>query len=114
MEPIFRFVDTDRDDIDNDDLKYSAGIVTETLNFNMVSLPDQNAVRTFRIGMPVYDPDNNLLGYLGIGMYNHLTYKYDDIHGEAIPYECWIICKPTKYCKEGVHIKTYWQRWYTN
>lgn len=69
---------------------------------------------TFSIGMPVYDTEDNLMGYLGIGLYYNLNYSEGytgEYNGESIPVECWQICKPTPYCKEGKSVRTYWQRW---
>jgi hypothetical protein len=71
------------------------------------------AMETFSVGQPVYDKDNNLMGYLNIGLYNNLNYysEKENFHGEKIPSEYWGIGKPTEHCEVGKQVFTYWQRW---
>lgn len=87
--------------------KYDAGIVCMENGNYMVGYEMKGAKETFSVGQPVYDEDKNLMGYLGIGMYENLDYStYGHIR---IPVEYWMICLPTKYCVEGKKIYTYWQ-----
>lgn len=65
---------------------------------------------TFSIGQPVYDNENNLVGYMAIRLFENLDYS-GLYNGESIPSYTWAIDKPTQYCKKGIFIKTYWQRW---
>ena len=78
-----------------------------------VTESQKGALETFTIGQPVYDKDNNLMGYLSVGLYNRLNYHSEkkDFNGEKIPVEFWGIGKPTKYCEIGKQVFTYWQRW---
>lgn len=87
---------------------YDAGHVYEYEDGNyIVAYETCGAERTFSIGQPVYDEDKNLMGYLGIGFYNNLDYSTDN--KTRVPVEYWQICLPTKYCKRGKNIYTYWQ-----
>lgn len=96
--------------ISESDLKYNAGSVHQYGSKFIVSYEQRGASDTFAIGMPVYDKDNNLMGYLGIGLYNNLDYS-SRYNGESIPVYHWEIMKPTSYCIPGKKIFTYWQRW---
>jgi hypothetical protein len=71
------------------------------------------AQETFSVGQPIYDKDNNLMGYLEIGVLNNLNVSVEgkDFHGEDIPSFYWGIGKPTKHCEKGKKVYTYWQRW---
>lgn len=87
--------------------KYDAGIVSKCGEDFMVACEMLGAGETFSIGQPVYDRDKNLMGYLGIGLYNHLNYSTE---GKIrIPVEYWAICLPTQHCVEGKRVYTYWQ-----
>jgi hypothetical protein len=93
-------------------LSLSAGYVC--MSDGMYTLANfQGICETFTIGQPVYDSDNNLMGYLGVGLYKNLDYAHDKdkYNGEKIPSEKWEIRNPTKYCQEGKQVFTYWQRW---
>lgn len=85
--------------------KYDAGIVTKNGDQFCVGYETNGAGKTFSIGQPVYDKDFNLMGYLGIGFWEHLDYAGD----MRIPVEMWTICLPTEHCIEGKHVYTYWQ-----
>jgi len=96
-------------------LKYSAGRVCglygegSSLAYSITEY-QAGAEETFTVGQPVYDTDNNLLGYLKITLYEHLNYD-GRFNGETIPVEEWQIGNPTEHCKPGKNIMTYWQRW---
>ena len=92
------------------DCTYFAGRVAKDDRF-FVAYEQKGANDTFSIGMPVYDKDNHLMGYLGIGFYHNLNYSIR-FNGESIPVERWEICNPTKYCEVGKSIYTYPQRWH--
>lgn len=87
--------------------KYNAGIVHEYDNGYIVVYEQKGAEETFSIGQPVYDEEGNVMGYLGIGMYDSLTYA-NDVE-EKIPVEHWTICLPTRFCESGKKIYTYYQ-----
>lgn len=92
---------------DDADTKYDAGIVSKSGDNFMIAYETFGAKETFSVGQPVYDKDNNLMGYLGIGVYNSLDYATEK--PIRIPVEHWIICLPTKHCTEGKRVYTYWQ-----
>lgn len=85
--------------------QYDAGKVLNNGNGFIIGFQTKGAEETFSVGQPIYDDDNNLMGYLGIGLYEHLDYATDI----RIPCEHWKICLPTKYCIEGKHVNTYYQ-----
>lgn len=102
-ENIIRFVN--QSEVDEELLKYDSGVVSEG---NIVGYAQNGAERTFSIGQPMYDKDGNLMGYLGIGLYRSLNYV-SPIPGIEIPVEHWQIMNPTKFCKVGKNVFTYWQ-----
>ncbi len=89
-----------------DSLMYTAGKVIYDGNIYKVAFQQYGAEETFSVGQPVYDKDNNLLGYLGVGLYSSLDYGQTDIR---VPVEHWQICLPTRHCADGKTIYTYWQ-----
>ena len=99
---------TEQNSIESGDLQYSGGKVTHNNDEYIVWYSQRGAEDTFSICQPIFDKDNNLLGYLGIGMYQHLNYS-DSPHDINIPVYYWKICNPTKYCKVGIEVFTYWQ-----
>ena len=95
-------------------LGYSAGEIGVYKDGSFaVNYQQSGAEETFSISQPMYDLENNLVGYLGIGCYYNLDYCVEsDLHKrEKIPAYYWSIEKPTEYCKPGVAVQTYWQRW---
>ena len=50
------------------------------------------------------------IGYLGIGCFRGLDYTHNP-HKENVPCIFWRIENPTKYCKHGVKVYTYWQNY---
>lgn len=97
--------------INKDLLKYDAGkVYGYEDNLYLVNNSEHGALGTFSTSQPVYDDENNLLGYLGLNVLRCLNYTKTP-QGEDIPVPIWEICNPTKYCKAGVHINTFWQRW---
>ncbi|MBR1904876.1 MAG: hypothetical protein IJ819_00235 [Clostridiales bacterium] len=103
-EGIKRFIDHHKDE--DVDTGYDAGRVIKDNNNFIVGYETFGAAETFSIGQPVYDEDKNLMGYLGIGLYDALNYSCREIR---IPVEYWVICLPTSYCKAGKKVYTYWQ-----
>lgn len=100
-----KFIDHYKDE--NVETKYSAGTVSKRGGAFLVTFNQIGAEESFSIGQPVYDKENDIMGYLGIGLFEHLDYSTD---GQIrIPVEAWMICLPTKHCKEGKKIYTYWQ-----
>lgn len=99
---------TEQNSIENGDLQYYGGRVTHNNGEYIVGYSQRGAENTFSICQPVFDKDNNLLGYLGIGMYSHLDYT-NHPHNINIPVYYWKICNPTKHCKVGIEVFTYWQ-----
>lgn len=89
--------------------KYDAGVVYEYEYGKgyIVAYEQKGAAETFSIGQPVYDKEGNLMGYLGLGMYNSLDYANDI--DERTPVEHWTICLPTRFCVSGKKIYTYYQ-----
>ena len=101
-----RFVDQLNIGVDNL-LKYSAGHISECNGHYIISGEQAGAEATFTIGQPIYDYMGNLMGYLGIGLYDALNYSTDT--GLRLPVEHWIVCLPTEYCEVGKSVRTYWQ-----
>ena len=88
-------------------LNYNAGVVVKDGKEFIIAYEMNGARKTFSIGQPVYDKDKNLMGYLGMGLYDALDYSTKaDVR---IPVEKWVICLPTKDCEEGKQVYTYWQ-----
>ena len=85
--------------------QYSAGYITQRYGDYLIAEETKGARETFSIGQPVYDKEGNLLGYLGIGLYENLDYATEI----RIPVEYWKICLPTKDCRSGKSVYTYWQ-----
>ncbi len=86
--------------------KYDAGIVVKNNNEFIIGYEMKGAELTFSIGQPVYDKDLNIMGWLGIGLFDSLDYAHE---GVRVPCEYWKICLPTKYCEVGKAVYTYWQ-----
>lgn len=105
METIKRFIDEFENDIDYEAIKYNAGKVSCDNGRYYVSFEQVGARETFSIGQPVYDYENNIMGYLGIVPVEMLDYSSKI----RIPVEQWEICLPTEHCKAGKQIFTYWQ-----
>ena len=100
-----RFIDHYKDE--NVTTKYDAGIVHKYGNDFIIAYEQMGARDTFSIGQPVYDKDENLMGYMGIGLFANLNYSTE---GQIqIPVEYWSICLPTKHCIGGKKVFTYWQ-----
>ena len=99
---IKRFIDCYKEEHDT---QYSAGTVCRNGNDFIVGYAQTGAEDTFSVGQPIYDDNGNLMGYLGITLYENLDYSADI----RIPVEKWKICMPTKNCEEGKRIYTYWQ-----
>lgn len=102
MKNMNRFIEQ----IGKHETRYNAGTVCEINGGFGICYNEYGAEETFAVGMPVYDKDNNLMGYLGIGLYDGLTYGGTDM---VIPCEYWQICLPTKNCEVGKKVFTYWQ-----
>lgn len=68
------------------------------------------AAEFFRVGMPVYDEDLNLMGYLGLGLWKNLdvSHKHRDVVPN-IPSTRWEVRNPTEHCKNGKRMYTFWQ-----
>ena len=88
-----RFIDHYTDE--NVATKYSAGRVNKYGNGYMVAYEMEGAKETFSIGQPVYDKDKNIMGWLGIGLFENLNYSAK----VRVPCEYWQICLPTKLVK---------------
>lgn len=91
---------------ENIQTQYDAGIVCECDGNFIIGYETKGAEETFSIGQPVYDKDNNIMGWLGIGLFDNLDYSAYI----RVPCEYWQICLPTKFCKVGKKIYTYWQK----
>jgi len=87
------------------DTQYNAGIVCEQDGNYIIGYEMSGAEKTFSIGQPVYDKDKNIMGWLGIGLFENLNYTAKI----RVPCEYWQICLPTKFCEVGKQIYTYWQ-----
>ncbi|MBR0090588.1 MAG: hypothetical protein IJP92_02700 [Lachnospiraceae bacterium] len=99
-----RFIDCYNED---HEIKYDAGIVYWYEGDFIIGYEQKGAADTFSIGQPVYDEDQNLMGYLGVTVFRNLDYSTES--GIRIPVEVWRICLPTKHCVEGKKVYTYWQ-----
>ena len=100
-----KFIDHYKDE--NVATKYSSGRVFKYNNEFVIGYETAGAEETFSVGQPVYDKDNNLMGYTGIGLYENLDYSTE--RQLRIPVEHWTICLPTQYCVAGKSVYTYWQ-----
>jgi len=79
---------------------------------NIVDSFQLGAEDLFSIGQPVFDEEGNLMGHLGVDLWEHLNYTTNvKYNGIKIPAERWRIFCPTKHCKPGKKIILYWQRW---
>ena len=87
------------------DRQYDAGIVCEKDGNYIIGYEMRGAEETFSIGQPVYDKDKNIMGWLGIGLFENLNYSAKI----RVPCEYWQICLPTKFCEVGKQVYTYWQ-----
>lgn len=85
--------------------EYSAGTVSERNGRFIIGYAMKGAENTFSIGQPVFDAQNNLMGYLGVGLYDNLNYAAET----RIPCYYWEICLATKYCEPGKAVYTYFQ-----
>lgn len=86
---------------------YDAGVVIEDNGEFIIGYEQKGAEETFSIGQPIYDIEGNIMGWLGIGLYDALDYATDK--NVRIPCEYWKICLPTEYCKRGKKVYTHWQ-----
>lgn len=105
-----RFIDTTDEEFNVNNLKYSCGCVRVRQNRYIIEQHQIGAEHTFCIGMPMYDYDDNLLGYLALTLLKNLNYAGNPDTRRDIPCEVWCIENPTKYCKDGVKIQSYWQK----
>lgn len=107
METISRFIK--QYDVEGIEIatEFDAGKVCANDGEYIISYEMQGARETFSVGQPVFDKDGNLMGYLGIGVFNHLDYATTE--PIRIPVEYWKICLPTKHCEVGKKVYTYWQ-----
>lgn len=99
---------TEQDGIESGDLQYYGGRVEFNNDEYIIGYSQRGAENTFSICQPMFDKNKNLIGYLGIGMYRHLNYTHNP-HKIDIPCYYWKICNPTKHCKVGIDVFTYWQ-----
>ena len=99
-----------QENVESGSLQYSSGILQYNDDGYLIGYEQKGAEDTFSICQPMFDKNNNLLGYLGIGMYSGLNYTHQP-HKLNIPCYYWKICKPTKYCKVGIEVFTYWQNY---
>lgn len=93
------------DEIDEKLLQYDAGEVALKDGNYIITNNMLGARELFSIGQPVYDNGGRLMGYLGIGLFNHLNYSDRNMR---IPVEYWQICLPTEDCISGKQVFTYW------
>jgi len=94
---------------ENVETKYNSGVVAHINGEYLIGYEQLGARDAFSVGQPVYDENGRVMGYLGVGLYENLNYYFDCAISPRIPVEYWRICLPTKYCKEGKQIFTYWQ-----
>ena len=104
----------DKDYPSKDSLKYNAGCVSGSYAGRYaVSGYQEGARKTFSIGQPVYDKDRNLMGWLGVGLFESLDYSLTGIDYPnkdlRVPVECWEIFMATPDCENGKKVYTYWQ-----
>ena len=100
----------EQNNIESGDLQYYAGRISSNNGDYIIGYSQRGAEDTFSICQPMFDKDHNLLGYLGIGMYQHLDYTHHP-HKTDIPCYYWKICSPTQYCQVGIEVFTYWQNY---
>lgn len=96
-----------RNDINEKLLQYDAGKVLK-IDEKTYIIADHmiGAEELFSVGEPVYDEDGNLMGYLGVGIFEHLNYSTDN--NLRIPVDYWQICLTTEDCTSGKKVFTYW------
>ena len=100
------FVEQLKSGVDQNDLRYDAGRVFLHKGRYVIDYSQKGAEKTFSVGQPVYNDNGDLLGYLGLGLFESLNYGADI----RVPVEFWEIQLNTPQCRNGVHIKTYWQK----
>lgn len=107
---IEKFINQER--VNTDTSKYSAGYITKIRTGNKccyaINMQQCGAEMTFSVGQPVYNTTGALLGYLGLGILDNLDYSNKEKKTRC-PVEFWEVNLPTKVCKEGVQVVTYWQ-----
>lgn len=106
MKIIKKFIYCYKDE--NVETKYDSGRLWETDDGFLINGAMVGAEETFSVGQPVFNEDGDVLGYLGIALLRNLDYAADDFDG-IIPCEVWKIERPTKHCKRGIKVYTYWQ-----
>jgi len=104
---ITRFIDHYKDNSVN--TTYKAGRVCSQGKQYIIGYEQYGAHEAFSVGQPVYDRDKNLMGYLGICLFDALDYCVDSKERLRIPVEVWSVCLPTKHCEVGKEVFTYWQ-----
>jgi len=101
--------------VDFSNLKWAAGKVsTYKLRTHIVfdvQGAQHGALETFSVGQPVYDEEDNLMGFLACSLMSEVSYA-ERYNGERIPSAYWVIENPTAHCKVGKNIVTFWQRWH--
>jgi hypothetical protein len=85
---------------------YNAGVVCKIDGNYGIGYETKGAEETFSIGQPIYDKDRNIMGWLGIGLFDNLNYHCESVR---VPCKYWQICLPTEHCIEGKKVYTYWQ-----
>lgn len=103
---IERFIKDILNDKEEKLLQYDAGKVLKKDGKYIITDNMIGAEELFSVGEPVYDEDGNLMGYLGVGMFDHLNYSTEN--NVRIPVEYWQICLPTEDCISGKQVFTYW------
>ena len=107
---ILTFAEQLKSGIEEKNLEYETGRVCCVDEHYVIGFEMLGARSLFSIGQPVYDSENNLMGYLGIGLYDRLNQSFTEFPDLSVPCYYWEICKPTKYCIEGKRIFTYWHK----
>jgi hypothetical protein len=101
----------DQEKPDDKWLTYDSGKLVESSSGRLcIAYEERGARMLYSVGQPIYDTDYNLLGHLGIGIYNNLNYcdSPNKEHDILIPVYFWSIENQTRFAISGTKVKTYW------
>lgn len=105
---IEKFIEQKENEIDKNCYKYDWWYIVEDNWEFVIAYSQVWASESFSIWQQVFDKEWNLMWYLWIALYNHLDYGRDI----RVPYEKWVICLPTEYCKEWKEVVGYRQKYF--
>lgn len=109
-ENVLRF--SEQDEVKRSTINFDAGYVQEYEEdgnkLYVIEWIQSGAEKTFSIGQPVFNSKGDQMGVLGIYILGNDYWEKYHIAGLTVM-DAWIICMPTKHCKAGEKVYTYWQ-----